>query len=43
MLAQRAPVYRANADLTLDATLPPEELAGRIVAAVRERQRAGRR
>ena len=39
MLAQRAPVYRANADLTLDATLPPEELAGRIVAAVRDRQR----
>ena len=43
MLAQRAPVYRANADLTLDATLPPEELAGRIVAGVRDRQRAGRR
>ena len=43
MLARRAPVYRANADLTLDATLPPEELADRIVAAVRDRQRAGRR
>ena len=43
MLAQRAPVYRANADLTLDATLPPRELADRIVAAVRARQRAGRR
>ena len=41
MLAQRAHrVYRANADLTLDATLPPEELAGRIVAAVRDRQHA---
>ena len=43
MLARRAPVYRANADLTLDATLPPDELADRIVAAVRDRQRAGRR
>ena len=43
MLARRAPVYRANADLTLDATLPPEELADRIVAAVGERQGAGRR
>ena len=43
MLARRAPVYRANADLTLDATLPPAELADRIVAAVRDRQRAGRR
>ena len=43
MLARRAPVYRANADLTLDATLPPEELADRIVAAVRDRQRAGGR
>ena len=40
MLAQREPVYRANADITLDATLPPNELADSIVASVRDWQRA---
>ena len=34
MLEKRAPVYLQCATLTLDATLPPEQLSERIIAAV---------
>lgn len=40
MLAQREPVYLECAELVLDATRPPEQLAGEVIAALRERSRA---
>ena len=40
MLAEREPVYRASADIILDATLPPNELADRIVDSAIDWQRA---
>ena len=40
MLAQREPVYLECAELVLDATRPPEQLAGAVIAALRERSRA---
>ena len=39
-LALREPVYLECAELVLDATRPPEQLAGEVIAALRERSRA---
>ncbi|MDP7396406.1 MAG: shikimate kinase [Lentisphaeria bacterium] len=37
MLQERGPVYQACANLTLDATAPPEALARQVVEALEER------
>ena len=41
MLALREPVYRECADLTLDATLPPEHLAEKVIVAYNDRDGTG--